>query len=95
MCGSRVNEGVSVDVAEFSREVKRLRAIMLEAKKGNGLSDALKLLRNQMTAGEALIFIDRYYFQLKLQEIEQIFRWHYSHISRIATKAERNLKIRG
>jgi hypothetical protein len=27
------NEGVSVDVAEFSREVKRLRAIMLEAKK--------------------------------------------------------------
>lgn len=29
------NEGISVDVAELSREVKRLRAIMLEAKKRN------------------------------------------------------------
>ena len=26
------NEGIKVDVAEFAREVKRLRAIMLEAK---------------------------------------------------------------
>ena len=28
------NEGTRVDVAEFSRAVKRLRAIMLEAKRG-------------------------------------------------------------
>ena len=59
------------------------------------LADALRLLRNQMSARDALLFIGRYYFQLKLTDLEQIFRWDYSHISRLAAKAERKMKVRG
>jgi DNA-directed RNA polymerase specialized sigma24 family protein len=59
------------------------------------LSDALKLLRNQLSPREALIFIARYYLQLKLVEMEEIFRWDFSHLSRLAHKAERKLNIRG
>jgi DNA-directed RNA polymerase specialized sigma subunit len=59
------------------------------------LSNALLLLKNQMPPREALIFIARYYFQLKLTDLEKIFRLDFSHISRLAQKAERKLKIRG
>ncbi len=59
------------------------------------LSDALKLLRNQMSERDALIFIARFYYKLKLKDLESIFRLDLSNISRVAQKAERKLKVRG
>ncbi len=59
------------------------------------LSDALKLLRNQMSERDALIFIARFYYKLKLKDLESIFRLDHSNISRVAQKAERKLKVRG
>jgi hypothetical protein len=59
------------------------------------LADALRLLRNQMSPRDALLFIGRYYFRLKLEDMERIFRWDFTHISRIVRKTERKLKIRG
>ena len=59
------------------------------------LSDALKLLRNQMSERDALIFIARFYYKLKLKDLESIFRLDLTNISRVAQKAERKLKVRG
>ncbi len=59
------------------------------------LSDALKLLHHQMSPRDALIFIARFYYKLKLKDLESIFRLDHSNISRVAQKAERKLKVRG
>jgi len=59
------------------------------------LSDALKLLRNQMSPRDALIFIARFYYRLKLKDLESIFRLDLTNISRVVQKAERKLKVRG
>ena len=59
------------------------------------LSDALKLLRNQMSPRDALIFIGRFYYRLKLKDMKKIFHLDHSNILRVAQKAERKLKVRG
>ena len=56
------------------------------------LLQAFRLMKNQTSARHALILIARKGFQLKLKEMQQIFRWDYSHISRLAAKAERKLR---
>jgi len=59
------------------------------------MGDALRLLSNQMSARDALIFIARFYYRLKLKDIEAIFRLDLTNIWRVAQEAERKLKVRG
>lgn len=58
------------------------------------LPDALRLLANQMTPRDALIFIGRFYFQIKVEDMEKIFRLDKSNISRAARKSEEKLRLR-
>jgi len=56
------------------------------------LLQALRLMKNQTSARHALILIARKGFQLKLKEMQEIFRWDYSTLSRNVHEAERKLK---
>lgn len=60
------------------------------------LKDALKLFRNKFDSDKTfLIWIARYFLQLKFNAMEEIFRLDSSNICRISKKAERKLKIKG
>jgi hypothetical protein len=56
------------------------------------LLQALRLMKNQTGARHALILIARKGFQLNLKEMQEIFRWDYSTLSRNVHAAERKLK---
>lgn len=57
--------------------------------------DALKLLRNRFKSDrEYLIWLARYLLQLKLEEMEEIFRLHTSNLCRISKRAESSLQKR-
>jgi len=58
------------------------------------LADALKLLSNQMSPRDALIFIGRFYYRLKLKDMEDIFRLDSSNIWRVVKRTERSLQKR-
>lgn len=54
--------------------------------------DALKLLRNRFKSDrEFLIWVARFLLQLKLEEMEEIFRLHSSNLCRVSNKADRRL----
>lgn len=54
--------------------------------------DALKLLRNRFKSDrEYLIWVARFLLQLKLEEMEKIFRLHTSNLCRVSNQADREL----
>jgi hypothetical protein len=60
------------------------------------LKDALKLFRNKFDSDRSyLIWIARYFLQLKFNAMEEIFRLDSSNLCRVSRRAERNLRIDG
>ena len=59
------------------------------------LKDALKLFRNKFDSDRNfLIWIARFLLQLKLEEMEKIFRLHTSNLCRVSNQADRELSKR-
>lgn len=55
-------------------------------------SDALKLLRNRFKSDrEYLIWVARFFLQLKFEKMDKIFRLHSSNLCRISKKADSRL----